>query len=362
MANVVYDNFVLEAKLNDLLNTKLNTRNLMTVDTSLAEAAGVKKTINKYTYTGAAEAVAKGSGNTEGAMGALTHTPTDYTVVWTQHTFPYYDEELAADPNLLDMGLEGGSTIMVNDMNSKYFTELAKSDLVYGYTIATSPASHFSYDVVVDAIALMNLESEEGLFLLISPSLKATIRKDSDFKTANIGQIIFNGQIGAISGIPVIPSKLVPTNCAYIANTAAVRLIVKKESEVEQKRDEETRLNKVIMRKVNICALYDATKLVAIRPYIDAPVITTETLEAGSTVTFAGTCVAGSTITIYVDGEPLTVEVEGVDVVQTATVTGTNWTYSIGTATLAEVYSVVASKANFAAKASATSLTVVAGG
>ena len=46
MANTVYPNFVLESRLSDLLNTKLNTRSLMTIDDSLTESAGMIKKIN----------------------------------------------------------------------------------------------------------------------------------------------------------------------------------------------------------------------------------------------------------------------------------------------------------------------------
>ena len=45
MANTVYDNFVLESKLKDLLTTKLDTKTLMTIDNSLTESAGMIKNI-----------------------------------------------------------------------------------------------------------------------------------------------------------------------------------------------------------------------------------------------------------------------------------------------------------------------------
>ena len=60
MANTVYANKVIEAKAKDLLTTSVNTRNLMTVDNSLTEAAGMTKTINTYTYSGSAEELANG--------------------------------------------------------------------------------------------------------------------------------------------------------------------------------------------------------------------------------------------------------------------------------------------------------------
>ena len=50
MANVVYENKVLEAKAKDLLLTAINAKNFMTIDNELAQNAGMKKVINVYTY------------------------------------------------------------------------------------------------------------------------------------------------------------------------------------------------------------------------------------------------------------------------------------------------------------------------
>ena len=258
MANTVYENFVLESKLTDLLNTKMNVRNFMTIDTSLAQNAGTKKVVNVYTYTGAVETVGLGNANT--VRGAISFTPVEYDVTVSQQVFDYFDEEFMQDPMILDMGMEGASTYMVNDLNTKYFAELAKATL--SQTYAKNGA--ISYDTVVDAISKMTIEDESGLFVVIGTDLKADIRKDADFKAAQLGQIIFNGQIGTISGLPVVVSKLVPAGSAYVADKSAVTLFTKKESEVEQERDAEHRKNTVIMRKVALVALTNATKVVEI--------------------------------------------------------------------------------------------------
>ena len=258
MANTVYENFVLESRLSDLLNTKLNTRSLMTVDNSLTESAGMIKKINTYTYTGKVEKVGKGAKNT--TRGAVSYTSKQYEVEVSQQVFDYFDEEFMQDPKVVEMGMNGAATLMVNDMNTKYFAELAKATL--SHQIATGAA--FSYDAVVDAIQLMNLEDESGLFLIIGNDLKAEVRKDADFKAARQGEILFNGQIGSICGVPVLVSKLVPEDTAYLATKEAVTLFTKKDSEVEQERDGEIRQNTVIMRKVNLVALTDATKVVKI--------------------------------------------------------------------------------------------------
>lgn len=346
MSNTPYANFVLESKLTDLLNTKLNTRSYMTIDTDLAQSAGMKKVINVYNYEGAVEQVDQGNKNTQ--RGAITFTPLEYEVKVYQQVFDYFDEEVMKDPKILDMGMEGASTLMVNDINSKYFAELAKAQIEQGY------ASTVNYDTMVDAISLMNLEDESGLFILISPTLKATFRKDDDFVSARMGEIVYNGQIGSIAGIPVVVSKLVPDAVAYIADKAAVTLFVKRESQVEQERDAEKRENTVIMRKVALVALTDGNRLVAVKPYIAAPVITTATLAAGSSKTFAGTCAKGAEITILKNGEPLVVD----GAVQKATVTATSWTYTIATAAAGETYSVRATGENLAAKDAAAGVEV----
>lgn len=256
MANTVYQNFVLESRLSDLLNTKLNTRSLMTVDNSLTESAGMIKKINTYTYTGKVEKLAKGAKNT--TRGAVSYTPKQYEVEVSQQVFDYYDEEFMQDPKVVEMGMNGAATLMVNDMNEKYFAELAKA------TLSHSIKGAFNYDAVVDAIQLMNLEDEAGLFLVIGNDLKAEVRKDEDFKAARQGEMLFNGQIGSICGVPVLVSKLVPAGTAYLATKEAVTLYTKKDSEVEQERQGEIRQNTVIMRKVNLVALTDATKVVKI--------------------------------------------------------------------------------------------------
>ena len=257
MANTGYENFILESRLTDLLNTKMSVRNFMTIDDSLTEAPGMKKTINTYTYTGKVEELAKGAKNSN--RGSVTFTHKDYTVKVAQQVFDYHDEEFMQDPKIVEMGMEGASTTMINDLNTKFFKELEKTS-----TTHEAPGPTLTYDDIVDAIAKMKIEDESKLFLIIGLDLKAELRKDPDFKSARQGEILFNGQIGSIAGIPVVVSKITTEATAYLATKEAVTLFVKKESEVEQDRDKEARKNTVILRKVNIVALTDETKAVKI--------------------------------------------------------------------------------------------------
>ena len=250
MANTVFNNKVIEAKAKDLLTTGVNTRSLMTVDNSLSENAGMTKTINVYTYSGIAEELGVGQGNT--SRGAITYTGKDYTVKLVQQPFDYQDEDFMKDPLVVDYGVKGATEVMTNKMAADFFTECGKATLK-----VTAP---IGYDAIVDAISEINVEDESKLFVVIPNAWKADLRKDEDYKTARMGEVIYNGQVGTIAGIPVIATKAIE-NSAYVMSAEAVKLFMKKDVEVEQDRNPDTRTNSIYLRSAYLVALVDATKI-----------------------------------------------------------------------------------------------------
>ena len=259
MANTIYNNKVIEAKAKDLLSTAVNTRSLMTVDEDLAQEAGMVKTINVYTYPGEAEELAVGVGNTASKRGSITYAGTDYTVKMVQQAFDYYDEDFMKDETIVDNMLKGANQVMVNKMNSDFITEAKKATL--SQTFAKGGA--IGYDTIVDAISKLNLEDESKVFLVLPNAWKAALRKDPDYKSAQLGEVIYNGQVGTICGIPVICSKAL-TDAAFVMTAEAIKLFMKKDVEVEQDRDADTRKNSVYLRTAYVCALVDATKIAKI--------------------------------------------------------------------------------------------------
>ena len=251
MANTVFNNKVIEAKAKDLLTTAVNTRTLMTIDNTLTANAGMTKTINTYTYTGTAEEVAAGKGNTN--RGSIAYVGNDYTVKMVQQAFDYQDEDFMKDNTIVDNMLKGANQVMVNKMTADFITECGKA------TTAHSAAT-FGYEAIVDGIAKLNIEDESKLFVVIPNAWKADLRKDEDYKTARMGEVVYNGQVGTICGIPVIATNAL-TNAAYIMTNEAVKLLMKKDVEVEQERDADTRTHSVYLRTAYICALVDATKI-----------------------------------------------------------------------------------------------------
>lgn len=251
MAHVLYENKVIENKMTDLVNTQLDVNALFTVDNTLAGEAGLKKVINKYTYTGSVEKLAKGAKNT--TKGAVSFVPTEYTIERYQQTFEYNDMDVMQDPQILDVATTGAATVMANDMKAKYFGELAKISKSHTYTT-------FNYDAIVDALAEIGREVETDMFCVMGTDLRAAVRKDADYKASRQGEILYTGQFGTISGIPCLFSKLVPAGEAYITAKDQVKLFVKNEGTVEQDRDIETKDNTVVYDRHGVMALVDETK------------------------------------------------------------------------------------------------------
>lgn len=253
MAIALYDNFVLENKMTDLVNTALNVNALFTTDTSLESAAGLKKIVNKYTYTGTVEKLAKGAKNT--VRGEVALVPTEYTVERYQQTFGYNDMDVMQDPYVLDVLTTGAAETMANHIRTQYFAELDKISHTSTYTA-------LSYDTIVDALQTIGREVESDQFIIMGLDGKAAIRKDADFKASRQGEILYTGQFGDICGVPCLFSKLVPAGTVYVTAKDQVKFFVKKAGTVEQDRDIETKNNTVVYERHGLIALVDETKSV----------------------------------------------------------------------------------------------------
>ena len=170
-----------------------------------------------------------------------------------QQAFDYYDEDFMKDNTIVDNMLKGANQVMVNKMTADFITECDKATLSSNFTT-------FGYEAIVDAISTLNLEDESKLYVVIPNAWKASLRKDADYKAAQMGQVVYNGQVGTICGIPVICTKAL-TDKAYVMTNEAIKLFMKKDVEVEQDRNADKRTNSVYLRTAYICALVDATKI-----------------------------------------------------------------------------------------------------
>ena len=253
--HTLYENFVLENKMTDLVNTNLDVNSLFTVDNSLATEAGLIKYVNKYTYAGEVEQLEAGAKNADEKKGKVTYEQTPHTVKRYQHTFEYNDVDVMKDPYFLDVATTGASTVMANEIKDEYFDELAKVTNTDTYDV-------LNYDRIVDALAAIGREVESDMFIVMGLEARRDIRKDEDFKASRQGEILYTGQFGTIAGIPCLFTK--HKACAngevFITAKDQVKFFVKKDGSVEQDRDIETKDNTVVYERHGVMALVDETK------------------------------------------------------------------------------------------------------
>lgn len=267
-SHVLYDNEVIETKIEELLESNVDVRVLMTIDNSLVGVAGDKKTVNTYDYTGTIEKLGRGEGNT--VSGKVSYTSESKEIELFQSNFSYYDEDVRRDPMVVEVGLKGIKADFINDLQDKFYAEVAKAT---NEVELESAEAAFTYDDVVDAIAEMEgvndlsgvtVENENGLFILAGKEFKKDIRKDDAFKAAEQGQMLFSGNFGSVAGLPIIYSNKIGDKEAYVMTKEAVKMLVKKELEVEQERSANYRRNDIYMRNIHLVYLADNTKIVKI--------------------------------------------------------------------------------------------------
>lgn len=158
----------------------------------------MKKVVNKYTYTGKVEKLAKAAKNT--TKGKVTFTPVEYVVNRYQQTYDYNDMDVMQDPMVVDVASAGAATLMANQIKEEYFAELAKISNSHTYDNGTSP----NYDTIVDALATLDQEVEDGMFILMGNDMRAVFRKDADYKASRRGKSCIPGQFGTICGLPCL--------------------------------------------------------------------------------------------------------------------------------------------------------------
>ena len=257
MANQVYDNVVLANKIEDILTTAVDLTSYMTVDTSMTQEAGMKKKINTYKAQGDVETLEMGAGNTGDIE--VSFATKEYEVETVQGRFQYYDEQAMTDPMVVQAGLEGIAKTMINDFTAKAVAEFDKATL-------TVQRSGFAFTDIVDAIAKLNTENEDGLFILVGVADLANFRKELKDDLKYNEDFVRTGYVGSVCGVPVIVTKAITNKNIYLASKEAVTLFIKKDTEVEQERDANVRNNKVYIRKVAVVALTDENKVVKLTP------------------------------------------------------------------------------------------------
>ena len=185
---------------------------------------------------------------------------------------------------------------MVNEWKAKAIAE-------FGKTI--NQAVMTNYDLADFAAAMQKyvsvFETKENLFWLANIDLEETIVKTlGDYLQPTEGYIK-TGTLYNILGVPIYFSKAVPKGIMFLANKDAVHAFLKKQLFVEQDRDIDTKMNRMIAARYAVIALYDERKCIACGAQ-NAQATTITTAAAGAAVV-AGAAPTGAKVSVFVNGK-----------------------------------------------------------
>ena len=287
-----FNNEVVEKLLESKLATKLDVNRFMTPDYSLTENEGMIKKIRSYTWNGEAEDLERGDGLANYIDAEFVER--EYVVKRTQAGIRYYDDDAMTDEAWIDEHLKGLSESMINDWTKKAIAEYSK-------TINQAVMTNYDLGDFADAISKYSreFENQEGLFFLANIELIPTLQKQlGDYLKYTEGYIR-TGAVGEILGVPIYTSKAVPKGLMFLAHKDAVHAFLKKQLFVEQDRDIDTKMNRMIAARYAVIALYDERKCIACGQ-ANAQATTMTTPAAGDLVV-AGAAPTGAKVSVFVN-------------------------------------------------------------
>lgn len=263
--NTLYENFVLENMIEELVASQLDLQSFVKVDNNLQTNPGMKVIINRYTATDATQVLGIGEGNTNSIV--ASYDDEEYDIKLAQNRFEYYDEEILTDPIAIETGVRKMAAGLFDKMNADIYGEWAK-------TSQTADGTTDVFDGIVDAQALINTEViEQGVstFGIIHPKDLANVRKQLKDTLQYVEAFARQGYVGTVAGTNLYVKKNATEGSLVIATPEAVTLFVKTGTEVENvdknNRSEtaaNVRLNTLFSRKYYVAALTDETKAVIV--------------------------------------------------------------------------------------------------
>lgn len=301
--NTLYDNFVLESMIGELVASQLDLQQFATPDASLEGQPGMIKKINRYTASDGTQKLDIGEGNTVSI--AATYAPEEYRIQLAQNRFEYHDEEDMTDPIAIETGIRKQAAGLFDQMNADVYAEWEKAYLT---TTAADAAGIFG--AFVDAQSYINqetLDQPEATFAVLNNRDLATVRKALGSNLQYVEAYARQGYVGTVAGTPLYVKKNATPGKIYMATRSAVTIFYKSGVEVENlvkgnrsADDANVRLNSRFARQYYVAALTDATKVVEISiPTTPEVIITSrgETVGVGDTVTLGAVAYpAGSTV------------------------------------------------------------------
>ena len=207
LKNVV-DPEVLADMISAKLDKKIRVTPFARIDTTLQGRPGSTITVPKWNYTGEATVVPEGE---EIPIHKLTSSTAEYTIHKIGDGKTITDEAI-----LSGYGDPYGECVkqivmaVADYIDDESMAELGDASNIFEAT------SKISYNNIVDAIDLLQEEVNSPKVMFVHPSQVSTLRKDSNFISADKygagTNVIMYGEIGMIANTRIVPSKRVVKN------------------------------------------------------------------------------------------------------------------------------------------------------
>ena len=263
---------MIEAKLPHLLKFTPFAK----VDTSLQGVPGDTKTVPCWNFVGAAEDVAEGEAI---ETKKLTASSTTFTIKKVMQSVGVTQESINSG---LGDPLGQAETQLAKSIALKLENDVLEAAMTATLAFDGS-AAKISYAQIVDAVDVLNEEEITDKVLFVNPAQITTLRKDSDFLSADkyTAGVVVSGEIGMIAGVRIVPSKQVVKNdsgnyvCPLIklepssteteyaeSELPALTIFLKKDTQVDAEWFPKTQTHDITAAKYYGAALTNAAKVV----------------------------------------------------------------------------------------------------
>ena len=206
MALTKMTNMINPEVMGDMIDAKITAMLKITpfakLDTSLVGVPGDTKTVPSWNYIGDAEDVAEGESVTGTALTCGSKT----------FTIKKAMKQVKITQEAVNGGL-GDPIGQTEKQLAKAIAGKVDSDVLEAVLTSTvesgDGATKISYAGIVDAVGKFDEEEITDKVMFVAPEQVTTLRKDSDFISADKynNNVMMTGEIGMVAGVRIVPSK-----------------------------------------------------------------------------------------------------------------------------------------------------------
>lgn len=235
MATTMMNNLINPQVMGDMIEAKIDALLRITpyakVDTTLQGVAGDTKTVPSWNYIGDADDVAEGEEVDLTAMSAGTKT---FTIKKAMKAVGITQEAVNSGlGNPIGQAEKQLAMAIAGKVDQDVLDAVLTSTVVSG-----DGTTQIKYAGIVDAVGKFEEEEQTEKVMFIAPEQETTLRKDSDFISADKydNNVVMTGEIGKIAGVHILKSKKI--QAAEGIYTCPIIKLEAADSETEYTEDE----------------------------------------------------------------------------------------------------------------------------